>query len=115
MNEEIKQLIEEEYKRIISSLSPLDRQAKVMDSQYYWENHFRDGFNQATSFILSKWQEANRWRKVSEELPDMGFRVLIKNNFNVIHMGYIDTVGDWRYCLNNTTMLDKPIEWKPID
>lgn len=74
-----------------------------------------ESFKQGAQWMLKKLERSSRWRKVSEGLPEMGYRVLIRNEFKVSHLGYIDTVGDWRYCLNNELIKDKLLEWKPID
>lgn len=64
MSEEIKQLIEEEASKynVVSS---------IIDN--------KKSFKAGANFILSKWQEANRWRKVEEELPPLGEPVWLKD------------------------------------
>lgn len=74
--EEIKQLIKEEAKRYAENSYGCDD-----DSKGILYNETLKDFKAGANFVLSKWQEANRWRKVSEELPevrDESYQVLIR-------------------------------------
>ena len=84
----------------------LDDVSKIL-SQYVSDTTFADAYRAIVYY--------HRWRKVSEELPDIGFKVLTRNLFDVVHLGYIDVAGDWRYCLNNELIKDDIIVWKPIN
>lgn len=106
MNKDIQSLIEREAKEYMySEKYPTGHYTDIQIEQYHNES-FIDGANYALSLF--------KWRKVEDEMPEIGFRVLIKNDFNVVFLGYIDTIGDWRYCLDNRLMRFKPIEWMPI-
>lgn len=113
MTEEIKKLIE------------LRINAGVIDnrSNYALFNEgMRKGSEIAKEIILSKWQEAERWRKVEEELPDV-------KEFGV--SDYVLTKCDYesyqvaQYCKNkyypdgswfnpDRELSITPVEWKPI-
>lgn len=112
MNEEIKQLIE------------LRINAGVIDnrSNYALFNEgMRKGSEIAKEIILSKWQEAERWRKVEEELPDTDTAVLCRmKSPNVIVEGFIykyngiakiETQPDFEF---EDYANGEVIEWKPI-
>lgn len=65
------------------------------------------GFQRGANFI----QHANRWRKVSEELPEVLTDVLIKDSFGKIDIGCLYDNGIW----SMTPPIDRKItEWKPI-
>lgn len=69
MTEEIKKLIE------------LQINARMIEnrSNYALFNEgMRKGSEIAKEIILSKWQEAERWRKVEEELPENNENLIIK-------------------------------------
>ena len=107
MTEEIKKLIE------------LRINAGVIDnrSNYALFNEgMRKGSEIAKEIILSKWQEAERWRKVEEELPDNQDIVLVKTNKGCFATAYLHgkesgfiVYGDEAY-----REFGKIIEWKPI-
>ena len=84
----------------------IDDVTKIL-SQYVSDTTFADAYRAIV--------HQHRWRKVSEELPYIGVRVLLENDSGVAHLGYIDTAGDWRYCLNNELIKDDIIVWKPIN
>lgn len=135
MTEEIKKLIE------------LRINAGVIDnrSNYALFNEgMRKGSEIAREIILSKWQEAERWRNAEEELPPLGEEVLffhedwIDEDFNPkgVRIGFrLDddyvTAHYWSHqdcymtishseCDNNAAFSDKtkksiePHKWKPI-
>lgn len=118
MNEDIKALIEREYierrfeisQKGIEYFNEKKGIHNVVGVDPAWLSVFNDAYEIGHKDALSLF----KWRKVEEEMPEIGFRVLIKNEFNVVFMGYIDTVGEWRYCLNNTVIRFKPTEWMPI-
>jgi len=56
----IKQLIEEERKKYANSNGIYNEHGERLLSM---------GFNKGANFVLSKWQEANRWREVEKEEP----------------------------------------------
>lgn len=108
MNEEIKQLIE------------LQINARIIEnrSNYALFNEgMRKGSEIAKEIILSKWQEANRWRKVSEELPENQDIVLVKTNKGCFATAYhhgkesgFIIYGDEAY-----REFGEVTEWKPIE
>lgn len=74
-------------------------------------NDFKAGAN----FALSQLQHANRWRKVSEEMPGKDVDVLIKFDNNNISIGkykseeYFSCINGDEYTISEVT------EWKPIE
>lgn len=60
------------------------------------------------NFALSQIQHANRWRKVSEELPEKGIQVLVRNKYGVCHVAHL-LINGWDYVFEFP-----PVEWKPI-
>ena len=87
----IKQLIEEEAREHISRLNSCE--SKEYDDLIIWgyegdrisfrANDLRDlafkyGCFAGANFAISHLQHANRWRKVSEELSNIGVKVIIK-------------------------------------
>lgn len=75
MNEEIKKLIEEEAEKCAININYRNL------PEYLDVMHLIESFKEGANFIHSKWQEANRWRKVSEELPevrDESYQILIR-------------------------------------
>lgn len=107
MNEEIKQLIEEEAHKY----------GEQCVGNSYVKYQADCGYRAGANFILSKWQEANRWRKMSEELPTEDIYVLIgnpKSSYYYVAKWYskrnrfVDTRGHSIYYSDN-------LEWKPIE
>lgn len=106
MTEEIKKLIE------------LRINAGVIDnrSNYALFNEgMRKGSEIAREIILSKWQEAERWRKVEEE-PDNQDIVLVKTDKECFATAYYHgknsgwvVYGDEAY-----KQFGNIVEWKPI-
>ena len=86
---DIKQLIEEEAERTscFENINELDeyntKTLRAVDIKT---------FNRGASFILSKWQEANRWRKVEEELPEQNESLLIENG-DKTYKGRMEKLG----------------------
>lgn len=112
MNKEIKQLIENE--------------AREYAFQQYKDDEFTEtilfnetinDFKAGANFILSKWQEANRWRKVSEELPKVKnehYFINIKRSDSDIRIETLTVFSEMEDVkgyleFNNVT------EWKPIE
>lgn len=121
MNEEIKKLIEAEVKDYTCSVirnefNPLRK---------YTANDLIEEIECAVEyvakFILSKWQEAERWRKVEEDLPDPDIVVLCRMKYpNVIVEGFIykhngiakiETQPDFEF---EDYANGEVVEWKPI-
>lgn len=104
MTEEIKKLIVEEA-RICVKGTP-------NTCSNFVEYGFTKGAQFGYNLCLSKWQEANRWRKVSEELPEVLTDVLIKDSFGKIDIGCLYDNGIW----GMTPPIDRKItHWKPIE
>ncbi|OJX63080.1 hypothetical protein [Dysgonomonas sp. 37-18] len=110
MNEEIKKLIE------------LRINAGVIEnrSNYALFNEgMRKGSEIAKEIILSKWQEAERWRNVEEELPDIDdylqhsvVAYLVKLDSGAYALAVYHDDGIW---LESGTEHDLNVtEWKPI-
>lgn len=103
MTEEIKQLIEEEsieYAQIISERISLTNRVNSSD--------FALAVKHGANLILSKWQEADRWRKfTTDDLPNLGMRILLKNgnrrDTTVVHSH--QHIHELAECFT---------EWKPI-
>lgn len=117
MNGEIKQLIE------------LQINARIIEnrSNYALFNEgMKKGAEIAQSIILSKWQEANRWRKVSEELPEhSGNPFLVRGHFKIndkvsMVSRYFVAFQDMDFYKEfGKVIFDAPVhfvvtEWKPI-
>lgn len=78
------------------------------------------GFKSGANFILSKWQEENRWRKVEEELPEYYKQVLVKSKDSE------SVICAWLACMDSEEFMfticgtdilisiDDVDEWKPI-
>lgn len=63
MNEEIKKLIEEEAEKCAININYRNL------PEYLDVMHLIESFKEGANFIHSKWQEAERWRKVGEYRP----------------------------------------------
>lgn len=110
MTEEIKKLIDEEAER-------------YADSKGIYNQHGEDllkmGFKKGAFFILSQWQEAERWRKVEEELPDIDdylqhsvVAYLVKLDSGTYALAVYHSDSIW---LESGTEHDLNVtEWKPI-
>lgn len=119
MNEEIKNLIEEEaenYSERIKKNTSFKSNERIAATA-----GFARGATIISEIILSKWQEAERWRKVEEELPDPDTSVLCRmKSPNVIVEGFIykyngiakiETQPDFEF---EDYANGEVIEWKPI-
>lgn len=105
MTEEIKKLIE------------LRINAGVIDnrSNYALFNEgMRKGSEIAKEIILSKWQEAERWRKVSEELPKWEGKEFTLITKKIGEYGTIYNIFPIRSEKSILFMKDLADEWKPI-
>lgn len=70
MTEEMKKLIEEEAERYADSKGIYNQHGEAL---------LKMGFKKGANFILSKWQEAERWRKFgTDDLPKIGMRILLR-------------------------------------
>lgn len=124
MNEEIKKLIEEEASnRYLEYLHGTSNGKEFLSMTDLMPLHDAIKSCEITvNFILSKWQEAERWRKVEEELPEV-------KEFGV--SDYVLTKCDYesyqvaQYCKNkyypdgswfnpDRELSITPVEWKPI-
>lgn len=109
MTEEIKKLIEEEsieYAQIISERISLTNRVNSSD--------FALAVKHGANLILSKWQEAERWRKVEEELPD---HKKTPYPINIRNIGRPMSVSTWNIRDESDIQIlerMKGCEWKPI-
>ncbi|EGK04680.1 hypothetical protein [Dysgonomonas mossii] len=97
--DEIKKLIEEEAERYADSKGIYNQHGEAL---------LKMGFKKGANFILSKWQEAERWRKfTTDDLPNLGMRILLKNgnrrDTTVVHSH--QHIHELAECFT---------EWKPI-
>lgn len=82
MNKEIKQMIEEEAENY--KIGMLQRHTDIIDKfsdsvQYFTADDIKEARLLGCESILSKWQEAERWRKFStDDLPKIGMRILLR-------------------------------------
>lgn len=100
----------------------IEEEARVYVSNELEKNGFRNfhgcecvekAFIKGSNFILSKWQEANRWRKVSEELPDKPCEVLVMDSDECMYIAYFNY---GKFILDRYTQINGDIrEWKQID
>ena len=104
--DEIKKLIEEEAERYADSKGIYNQHGEAL---------LKMGFKKGANFILSKWQEAERWRKVEEE-PTNQDLVLVKTDKGCFATAYYHgknsgwiVYGDEAY-----KQFGNIIEWKPI-
>ena len=69
MTEEIKKLIEEEAERFNRCVSLFFNSKEA----------YEEGLTHGVDIVLSKWQEAERWRKFgTDDLPKIGMRILLR-------------------------------------
>lgn len=80
----------------------------------------QDAFDAGANFILSKWQESEKWRKVDDELPEVDdhlqhsiISLLVKCESGIYKTAVYHSSGRW---LEPETELEvnDVIEWKPI-
>ena len=114
----MKRLIEKESEnyalsKLNTRTDAIDKFSKEMPffSFYDIDEAFYDGFNSC----LSKWQEAERWRKVEEELPKEYENVIIKTNKGEYHVAYLRSTPDNHFNnFSNEWFLDEVDKWKPL-
>lgn len=116
MTEEIKKLIEEEAKNYASNIN-LKLISESTTDHNVRKYHSKRDFEKGAFLILSKWQEAERWRKVEEELPEVfgagtSIPVLVKTKYGTYHVAVYskphDDFIEIPYSVAGVT------EWKPI-
>lgn len=79
----------------------------------------RESFKAGASFILSKWQEAERWRKVGEHRPAVdehlmySYTCLVRLESGAYAIAVYHSCGAWMEA-GTEEYLDTVIEWKPI-
>lgn len=125
MNEEIHQDIENRAYELA------DKYSKHDDSDIQREGFqaYSIGFKAGANFILSKWQEANRWRKVEEELPEESFGTFMAGKYEYTADKFLVKTRNNKYSLasrcrflghsaweweGSCTFKSSIIEWKPI-
>lgn len=114
--EEIKKQIEEEAERHASSVPSYMKSV----NNYTHEQAYADCVQHGANFILSKWQDSERWRKVEEELPPLGEPVWLKDenaerNYSKYDSGVrreYDTQDGWYW--DNTKSTRNYTHWRPI-
>lgn len=71
----------------------------------------RESFKAGANYALSQLQHTNRWRKVSEELPEKDFDVLIKFDNNNISIGKYKS-EEYFSCINGDEYpISEVTEW----
>lgn len=111
---ELKQLTKNDLLSWIKEFLNLDyTDEQIMADAYYLK--LMEVYESGYKKCLSKWQEANRWRKVSEELPevrDESYQILIRipnikssaTAWNIRNQSDYDIIAK----MGNS-------EWKPIE
>lgn len=70
----------------------------------------RESFKAGANFILSKWQEANRWRKfATDDLPKIGQQIVCRGSKGNCHLSNPISNDGIHWLAENFT------EWKPIE
>lgn len=112
--EDIKKAIEEEAKKEAWNHG----EATVGDPyvKYQADCGFRAGASFATDFILSKWEESERWRKVEEELPEKGVEVIVTRTDGIRMLAWLDEDSEpfFNVSGNEEYFIDDIHSWKPI-
>jgi len=116
---DIQQQIEKEAKRLANIHFREHRFEKVSIPENEIHNAIADKAMLCANFILSQWQEAERWREVSEELPEYSMRLLVK--FKEIGInGNLWSIANYNHLENKWFVEDKfyrqfeITHWKPI-
>lgn len=110
MNENIKKQIKEEAKKYAKT--------KTIPEAGYILNS-RNGFVAGANFILSKWQEVERWRSVEEELPKASYDDLLLKGVDsfgdeAVDVGYMHEPGtDVSNFISGNVI--RVTHWKPIN
>lgn len=113
MTEEIKKLIVEQaenYSERIKKNTSLKSNERIAAAA-----GFTRGAIIISEIILSKWQEAERWRKVGEELPEVEVKVLAKDVNGNIFTAFLGIHG-WVNSERSeyVDFRTKITEWKPM-
>lgn len=120
MNEEIKQEIADASKEYIGSNVPFIIGTDYAKKENAIKKREQDAFDAGANFILSKWQESEKWRKVDDELPEVDdhlqhsiISLLVKCESGIYKTAVYHSSGRW---LEPETELEvnDVIEWKPI-
>lgn len=131
MNEEIKQLIEEESRnRYLEYLHGTSNEKEFLSMTDLLPLHDAIKACEITvNFILSKWQEANRWRNVEEEMPEESFGTFMAGKYEYTADKFLVKTRNNKYSLasrcrflghsvweweGSCTFKSSIIEWKPI-
>lgn len=118
MTEEIKKLIEEEAKNYASNIN-LKLISESTTDHNVRKYHSKRDFEKGAFFILSKWQEAERWRKVGEHRPAVdehlmySYTCLVRLESGAYAIAVYHSCGAWMES-GTEEYLDTVIEWKPI-
>lgn len=110
MTEEIKKLIEEEAERYADSKGIYNQHGEAL---------LKMGFKKGANFILSKWREVERWRKVGEHRPAVdehlmySYTCLVRLESGAYAIAVYHSCGAWMES-GTEEYLDTVIEWKPI-
>lgn len=106
--EDINKQIEEEAIKILERANKLPPEANYFGSV----DHIKYSANDII-ILLGVLEKENRWRKVEEELPEYGERVLIKPKNDLVIVGWLKYEEYFE-----TYKIDYPIKdvesWKPI-
>lgn len=113
---EIQKMIEEEARRYAFNMNL--RLIGECDTDYNMRKYTsKRDFKAGANFAFTQLQHANRWRKVSEELPDNQDIVLVKTDKGCFATAYLHgkesgfiVYGDDAY-----REFGNIIEWKPIE
>lgn len=122
MTEEIKKLIEEEAENY--KIGMLQRHTDIIDKfsdsiQYFTADDIKEARLSGCESILSKWQEAERWRKVGEHRPAVdehlmySYTCLVRLESGAYAIAVYHSCGAWMES-GTEEYLDTVIEWKPI-
>lgn len=117
MNEEIKKLIEEEAKKYSERIKK--NTSFKSNERIAATAGFARGAIIISDIILSKWQEAERWRKVGEYRPAIdehlmySYTCLVRLESGAYAIAVYHSCGAWMES-GTEEYLDTVIEWKPI-
>lgn len=115
MNEEIKQLIKNEAEKF--AYSRIKDKNRQPDNDIFFAA--KECGIEIGNLILSKWQEAERWRKVGEHRPAVdehlmySYTCLVRLEFGAYAIAVYHSCGAWMES-GTEEYLDTVIEWKPI-
>ncbi|EGK04736.1 hypothetical protein [Dysgonomonas mossii] len=122
----IDQLIEEESNKYVSSTALIELgrfcyegTVTEREAEDMIETASQESFQTGARFVLSKWQEAERWRKVGEHRPAVdehlmySYTCLVRLEFGAYAIAVYHSCGAWMES-GTEEYLDTVIEWKPI-